>query len=281
MLWTEPWLQLASSAEGTRIPPPRPTLPEGVVFRLRPAAEGICADWLTFVGTALSVGAAAARVGPGTLIAELIRRDDEERVATCVLRPVSPATWNLETFVARPRGARWGEWLLRAVMWQLWIPHGATLVFQWELAGFPALLGAWWRGWLASARAIEYGWRWRRAAEREACGFCPVTDVWLPPVGRTVGGIYTTADGQATVADSGLCDGWGYVLKMEKEEEGDRDWSAVAALGGWRELWYRGPKAPGSDWQWTGEWVVIGCVGVYQPDIQALTATAPAEIPFS
>jgi hypothetical protein len=278
MLWSEPWLQLASSAEGTRIQPPRPFLPEGITFRLRSAAEGISVGWLTFVGTALSVKSARGRVGSGALVAELIRRDDGERVATCVLRPVGPATWSLETFVARPRGARWGEWLLRAVMWELWVPFGATLVFQWELAGFPVLLGAWWRGWLASARAIEYGWCWRRAAEREACGFCPVTDVWLPPSGKVVGGVYTTADGRVTVADSGLCDGWGYMLKGGDGEE--KDWSAVAALGGWRELWFRGPKAPGADWQWTGEWVVIGCVGAYQPDIQALAGPV-AEIPFS
>jgi hypothetical protein len=279
MLWTEPWLQLASSSEGTRIPPPRPCLPDGVVFRLRPALEGICADWLTFVGTALSVEAAMSRVGSGTLIAELVRQDDRERVATCVLRPLASATWNLETFVARPRGARWGEWLLRAVMWELWFPHGATLVFQWELAGLPQLLGAWWRGWLASARAIEYGWRWRRAAERETCGFCPVTEAWLPPDGKAVGGIYTTTDGLVSVADSGLCDGWGYVLTRFDDVK-ELDWSAIAAMGGWRELWYRGPKAPGPDWQWTGEWVVIGCVGIAQPNIQALAPYA-AEIPFS
>ena len=272
MLWSEPWLALASSAEGTRIPPPRPTLPAGAAFQLVPVEAALTADWLTFVGSGLSVAAARARVQePGSLIALL---DTVEGSATCLLRPADARVWRLESFVARPRGRRLGELLLRSVMWHLWfLPGGggATLTFQWELAGLPSLVGAWWRGWLGAAVTVERGWRWRRTAEQEKCGFCPVTDAWVPPVGGIAGGGRPivvrdpSADWTVVVADSGLCDGWGYVLAY-KGSGSNVEWSRVAAMGGWRELWYRCPSAPlGGAWTWTGEWVVIGRVGVGQP----------------
>jgi hypothetical protein len=271
MLWSEPWLALASSAEGTRIPPPRPALANGTSFYLLPVEERLTADWLTFVGSGLSVAAARERVrGPGTLIAWL---EGPEGAATCLLRLAGGRIWRLESFVARPRGRRLGELLLRCVMWHLWFlpgdQQGATLVFQWELAGVPALAGAWWRGWLGAAVAVERGWRWRRTAEKEKCGFCPVTDAWVPPSGEIAGGGRPvvvrdpSADWMVVIADSGLCDGWGYVLAYSGKDE--VAWSRVAAVGGWRELWYRGCSAPLGDWTWTGEWVVIGRVGVGQP----------------
>jgi hypothetical protein len=281
MLWSEPWLALASSAEGTRIPPPRPALSDGTSFRLLPAGECLTADWLTFVGSGLSVAAARARIQePGALVAWL---EGPKGAATCLLRPADnegSRIWRLESFVARPRGRRLGELLLRSVMWHLWFlpgdQQGATLVFQWELAGLPALAGAWWRGWLGAAVAVERGWRWRRTAEQEKCGFCPVTDAWVPPSGEIAGGGRPvvvrdpSAGWTVVVADSGLCDGWGYVLTYKGMGV---DWPRVAAIGGWRELWYRGSSAPVGNWTWTGEWVVIGRVGVGRP-IQTRWLTA-------
>lgn len=276
MLWSEPWLSLAASASGTQIPPPRPPpLSAGSCFRLMPAVpEGLTADWLTFVGSGLSVEAARRRVSEaGSLVAwlDVSGPGPGSGSATCLLRPVSDSVWRLEAFVARPRGVRLGELLLRHVMWHLWNSGGATLVFQWELVGVPALAGAWWRGWLSAAVAIERGWRWRRAAEQERCGFCPVTAAWIPPEGPTSPAVDgrpvvvrdASAGWTVVVADSGLCDGWGHMLAFT---DGMIDWTRVAAVGGWRELWYRGPSAPvGVGWTWTGEWVVLGRVGVGQP----------------
>lgn len=281
MLWTEPWLQLASSAEGTRIPPPPPPpLAAGESFRLLSLTEGLTAQWLSFVGSGLSVEAARRRVGDcGAQIAWLSIADGQ--AATCLLRPAGEGEgiWRIEAFVARPRGQRLGERLLRHVMWTLWGQRGITLVFQWELAGLPALVGAWWRGWLGAAVTVERGWRWRRAAEQEACGFCPVTAAWIPPTeGPATDGrphlVQDPSNGcSVIVADSGLCDGWGIVLDVTGH--GSPNWSRVAAVGGWRELWYRGPVPPakGDGWTWTGEWVVIGRVGVGRP-IQTRWLTA-------
>jgi hypothetical protein len=224
------------------------------------------------VGSGLSVEAARRRIGEeGAKIAWLSIADGQ--AATCLLHPAEEGVWRLEAFVARPRGKRLGERLLRHVMWTLWGRYpaeGITLVFQWELAGLPALVGAWWRGWLGAAVTVERGWRWRRAAEQEACGFCPVTAAWIPPAegpaadGRPFLVLDGSNDSAVVVADSGLCDGWGIVLSVTGD--GSPNWSRVAAVGGWRELWYRGPAPPssveGSGWTWTGEWVVIGRVGV-------------------
>jgi hypothetical protein len=228
---------------------------------------GITADWLTFVGTGLSVEVALRRIGKGAQIACLFA-EDGRLVATCVLRPVVERVWSLETFVARPRGSRFGEWLLRCVMWNLWGSRGATLMFQWELQGLPALLGAAWRGWLQASKRIDYGWRWRRSAEAAACGFCPVTAAWLP-LEETGGEV--TVDG-VTVVDSGLCDGWGYVL-AGAERDGI-DWTRVAAAGGWRELWWAGGMAP-HGWHWTGEWVVHGRVGLPATVVERRYAEIP------
>lgn len=280
MLWTEPWLTLAASREGTRIPPPRPVLPsEDWRFLLSAASEAITAEWLTFVGSGLPVIAAHQRAGEGALVARLYVGGQG---ATCLLKPVRSETdvpvWLLETFVARPRGRRLGEWLLRCVMWELWVSgrgsgrgssSGATLVFQWELAGLPALMGAWWRGWLGAALCVERGWRWRRAAEAEACGFCPVTAAWIPTTGVSDGRPQLVRDVSAgwsvVVADSGHCDGWGHVLTIYRGGDVTIDWNRVAAVGEWRELWWRGVSPPDQDWVWTGEWVVVGRVGVAQP----------------
>ncbi len=273
MLWSEPWLEIASRPEGTRIPPPQPILPTGLSFRWE---DRVTAEWLAFVGTALSVEAAQQRLGAGR-IASLIVVDTDERVATCVLRPVEGqrGVWNLETFVARPRGLRRGELLLHCLMWELWhFGPGATLLFQWELQGMPALLGAWWRGWLAASVRTERGWRWRRAAEQASCGFCAVTAAWIPPAGGAIVGICEVEGVQ--VVDSGLCDGWGYVLSWS----GVPDWSRVAAAGGWRELWFQGSHPPpGNSWTWTGEWIVHGRVGA--PLAVVVGGGAHAEIPFT
>jgi hypothetical protein len=257
MLWSEPWLELAASPAGTLIPPPRQVLPSGWHYERVSATAGITADWLDFVGAGLPVEAACQRVGRDASVACLFVKS--VLVATCILRPVADRVWSLETFVARPRRRRYGEWLLRCVMRDLWAHRGAALVFQWEIAGLPALLGAAWRGWIRAARRIDYGWRWRRAAEAASCGFCPVTAAWLPSVEEkekdevVVEGVL--------VVDSGLCDGWGYVLDMPANRTGI-NWTRVAAAGGWRELWWAGAMSPGAEWHWTGEWIVHGRVGL-------------------
>lgn len=59
----------------------------------------------------------------------------------------------------------------------------------------------------------------------------------------------------ATVSDSGLEDGWGYVLAFS----GEPDWPAVATKGGWFSLWSYGAR-PGPDWGFTSHVVVTGAI---------------------
>jgi hypothetical protein len=124
-----------------------------------------------------------------------------------------------------------------------------VLAYTWELTA-AQLCFAWWRGWLASAAAIQYGWVFRSSQEDGSCTFCPEQDVWKPVGLRPV--LPIEVDG-AIVSDSGLGDGWGYVSAFS----GTPDWITVAKKGGWRALWMRSLTAP-TGWRWTGEFVVVG-----------------------
>jgi hypothetical protein len=155
----------------------------------------------------------------------------------------------LETLRAR-KG--FGTPLLRAVIFWLYTKNNGPYVlgYTWELSA-PALLFAWWRGWLGSASTIQYGYAFFLTGG--ACSFCPTS--WSPlPSKRLVDPtLFRDSSGAAVVSDSGLGDGWGHVLVLQ----GEPDWSAIAKKGGWTKLWTRASTAP-KGWAWTGEFVVVG-----------------------
>jgi hypothetical protein len=214
-------------------------------------------QWRDLVGTQWSATALQERLA-GTWIALLDASGGRGPVATCVLRPRGAPTWLLETFVARPRGVGYGTLLVRHAIPWVWSQGCRSLVYTWEL-GPMGLAVAWWRGRLSTAVSYEWGWVLRRGGA--GCSFCPETrdasgsQFTLPILirGAQRNGPW------AIVSDSGLGDGWGYVLMAA----GAVDWSTVFQKGGWRALWYRGASAPtGTDWKWTGEIVVTGVIGL-------------------
>lgn len=192
-----------------------------------------------------------------------------EPVATCVLRPRGGAEnlWLLETL--RSRGGH-ASTLMRHLMHWIWQRDGPfVLGFTWELTAFQ-LVGAWWRGWLAAAAAIEYGWIWR-APPKEGCTFCPGSPVVATPARLEMPTLLQASDGAwAIVNDSGLCDGVGCVLDWR----GDVDWSTVAAAGGWSSLWTRASDAPSPKWLRTGELVVVGLLNASAPVARERWVTA-------
>jgi GNAT superfamily N-acetyltransferase len=242
------------------MPPPPPELPPGIVFkcvRVSDMSGSTLLEWRSLVGTQWSSVALQERLA-GAWIAMLVTGGRQDPVATCVLRPRPAVVWLLETFVARPRGAGYGTLLVRhAVPWA-WSQGCRSLVYTWELG--PVGLGvAWWRGWLRTAVTYDWGWSLRSEGETGVgCSFCPSTGAvsrfTLPVLIRDE---HTSA--WAIVSDSGLGDGWGYVLITA----GAVKWSDVFQKGGWRALWYHGPTAPVGDdpWRWTGEMVVTGVIG--------------------
>lgn len=261
MIWNDPWL--ADPLGGP--PPAPPELPAGIIFqcvRVEDMSGALLLLWRDLVGTQWSPVALQERL-TGTWIALLISDGGRGPVATCILRPRGSTItiWLLETFVALPQGAGYGTLLARhAVPW-VWSQGCRTLVYTWELG--PVGLGvAWWRGWLRTAVSYEWGWVLRREGhEEEGCSFCPetrtmtVSQFTMPVLIRDE----RRGDSWAIVSDSGLGDGWGYVLMTE----GVIDWSTVFQKGGWRALWYRGTVAPqGAGWKWTGEVVVTGVIGI-------------------
>jgi hypothetical protein len=258
MIWSDPWL--ADPLAGP--PPPPPELPAGMVFRCIRAEDmygALLVQWRDLVGTHWPVSALQERLA-GAWVALLAVGSEQRLVATCVLRPRGSAgtVWLLETFVARPRGVGYGTLLARhAVPW-VWGRGCRSLVYTWEL-GPLALAGAWWRGWLRTAVTYEWGWA-LRAADASGCGFCPTTTSAEPRFVMPVLIRDERSGAWAIVSDSGLRDGWGYVLMTA----GDMNWPAVLQKGGWRALWYRGSEAPtgNPDWRWTGETVVGGVIGV-------------------
>jgi hypothetical protein len=252
MLWDDPWIAAATSRGGTRLPPPPCVLPTGCAFRC--LSEPTSA-WLALVGTRWTVEQATARlVGAQIPVLEV----SGDLVATCVLRPQEEGLWILETLRAR-RG--YGSLLLRStVSWLFQRAGPFRLTYTWELT-IGGLAYAWWRGWLASAAEIQYGWMWAG----EGCGFCPGAEAG-PPI-FVVPTLLRSEGWWVVASDSGQRDGWGYILDWSEGVE----WGVVAKRGGWRRLWARGAAAPQRDWRWSGECVVIGCLNG-QPPTRWITA---------
>jgi hypothetical protein len=147
---------------------------------------------------------------------------------------------------------------MRYLMTWIWKREGPfVLGFTWELTPLQ-LAGAWWRGWLAAAAAIEFGWIWRRPRD---CSFCPGTPVEAGPARIELPTLLRFGPAWAIVNDSGLCDGVGCVLDWR----GDVPWDLVAEAGGWSALWTRAASAPTPKWRRTGEVVVVGLLNSGAP----------------
>jgi len=257
MIWSDPWVLLAM--QGTTIPPPQTPLAPGQRFVCVQVADLDLTAWIDLVATRWNPEEAAARL-VGAWIPCLFA--DGDLVGTCVLRPLSDK-WVLETLRAR-KG--YGTPLLRAVIPWLYARQGPfTLGYTWELS-LPELFGAWLKGWLGSATAIQYGWTW---SSSEECGFC--SKGWSPIGERLVlPTFFQDADGLAVVSDSGLGDGWGNVLLYR----GTPSWTTIAKKGGWKSLWMRAATRA-AEWSWTGEFVVVGLLnyrGEAPPDLEWITA---------
>jgi hypothetical protein len=145
MLWSDPWVQIASAGK-TRIPVPTPRLPPGVTFVMQNKVDEA---WLGLIGDHIKTNAVS-----GCLIPCLYQ--DDVLVATCIFRPHHrPQIYALETLVARPRGHGYGGHLLHAAVHYMGPNAGYVYVWELSLAG---LIGSWLKGWLASMVRLEYGW---------------------------------------------------------------------------------------------------------------------------
>lgn len=268
MIWEDPWID-----NPTTSPPEPPALPVGLEFRCVRVSdmEPLFLRWSLLVGTQWPAAALRKRL-TGAWVALLVVSETSDPVATCVLRPGDGWTWALETFVvaAEARGAGFGRLLLRhAVPWA-WSQGCRSLVYTWELTLGP-LLTAWRRGWLRTAVAYEWGWV-LRSSGGSGCNFCPVAAaVSQGPAEPLLFGARGT---YAVVSDSGLCDGWGYVMLTSGDGSVDF-WNSIMQKGGWRALWYRGPSAPGSGWRWSGEVVVVGVIGATPEGLNARLRLSP------
>lgn len=272
MIWDDPWITDPQSGP----PPTPPELPAGLTFRCMRVEDmsGMLLRWRCLVGTQWSVAALQERLADAWVA--LLIAGENDPVATCVLRPRGAETvWLLETFVARPRGAGLGRLLMRhAVPW-VWSRGCRSLVYTWEL-GPLGLAAAWWRGWLRTAVTYEWGWT-LRAVDASGCGFCPVAAASVEP--RFTMPVLLRDErthAWAIISDSGLRDGWGYVLMTA----GPVDWSVMLQKGGWSALWYRGPFAP-AGWRWTGETVVTGVIGRVISDEVISSLHLTPEVAFS
>jgi hypothetical protein len=243
MLWSDPWIEAATAPGGTDLPPPVPELPAGIQFTCVQAASLDIAEWRGFIGSDLSVQQIAERIGDDWVCC--LR--GPQLIATCVLRGRG-STWILETLFARERGHGYGNLLVRSAITWIWRRSGRfTLVYTWELSVL-ALAGAWWRGWLCSAVAIQRGWILRNGP----CGFC--SDLSGGRFNTPV--LFRDSSGSAVVLDSGLGDGCGYVQMWR----GEPSWDSIMKRGSWSSLWYRGYRSPPGSWAWTGEFIVIGAL---------------------
>jgi len=250
MIWDDPWLR-AALAGGTRLPP----LPAGGIEVFQADTIPNLEEWIALVGTRWTAAEVRARLA-GAWIPCLFQG---ALVATCVLRPKGDL-WILETLHGR-KG--FGAPLLRAVVPWIYSRVGPfSLGYTWELS-VAGLVGAWSRGWLASAVAIQYGWSWSRAF---GCGFCSkgkeTKSSFVVPV------VIQTEKGIAVVSDSGRQDGWGHVLAYR----GEPDW-AIISEGRWNSLWMRSATGPPT-WSWTGEFVVVGILNQIHDswDLEWITA---------
>ena len=271
MIWDDPWIAAATDHSGparrfcTLLPPPRPVLPAGLTFACLLRTD-ITPEWRDLVGTAWDLETLAARLA-GAWIA-VMRDGSGALVGTCVLRTKGNDLWLLETLRAR-HGV--GTPLMRSVMTWIWDRAGPFMLgFTWELTA-PQLAVAWWRGWLAAAAAVQFGWSWRAPSNPEnnpnqGCLFCPSKDKHQPLLRLP------TLVGTVVVSDSGLGDGWGYVLAIRGGGK-TPNWTAVCERGGWRNgLWMRSATAPpGDGWRPTGEIVVVGLLNCWD------TASVPLD----
>jgi hypothetical protein len=246
MIWDDPWIAIATQSSVadtgfcTTLPPPRPVLTGQFICT---GAADLSEDWLELVGTRWTLPESRGRLEDAWI--PRLYTEEGDLVATCVLRPRGPL-WILETLRAR-RG--FGAPLMRATMSWIWDRAGPFhLGFTWELTG-AQLIAAWWRGWLAAAVSIGYGWVFS-----EGCGFCSKTADPLRKLQHPLPLYIADSSGAVIINDSGAGDGWGHVVCWT----GSPNWTAVRQKGGWDRLWAHGPKAPGSDWSWTGEFVVVG-----------------------
>ena len=266
MIWGDSWTQIATQKGSgrfcTTLPPPWTPLADGVRFDFlkEPTQE-----WLDFVGTRWTTEEAALRLAEAKIPCLF---DGELLVASCVLRFRSvDNVWVLESLRAIHG---WGAPLLRAVIPWLYSEERGPFImaYTWELS-LPALIAAWWRGWLRSSAEIQYGWAF---ADASNCSFCP--DRGWEPIGPRLAMptfFQDAGSGFAVVSDSGMVDGWGHVLAFR----GKPDWSAIAKKGGWKRLWMRRLTSPGSEWAWTGEFVVVGLLNYSngpRPSLEWITA---------
>jgi hypothetical protein len=244
-MWDHAWAHVAS-IEGTLLPPPIPILAEGYSFACYSEYPARPQTWIALVGTRWSPTELVERL-TGTWIPCLFFNGN--LVATCVLRPLRPNQWILETLVSRQKGS--ADPLIRSAFRFLW-DHGGpfSLFFTWELS-LLQLVGTWWKGWSKAIRAVRSTWVWT------ADCFCHHTGLHVNNSRFVLPTVIQPPDHSwsVTVSDSGLEDGWGYVLDFT----GSPDWTAVAKRGGWLSLWAYGSR-PGSDWGFTSHVVVVGAV---------------------
>lgn len=279
MIWSDPWIALATDKSGpgswcTTLPPPVPEMPAGTIFRCQRWSEVDAVAWTALVGTRWSADALRQRLTDAwvpCLFAE------GRLVGTCVLRSPRPNEgqpwWILETLKAN-KG--YGTLLMRATMTWIYRHNNGpfALAYTWELTG-AQLLGAWWRGWLQSMVALEYGWGWSATTglaggAAKSCGWCPSKQTNTSPPRFTLPTVFREGKSLAVVSDSGLGDGWGYVSAVR----GTLDWSAIVAQGGWQRLWMRSAVAPSDAWRWTGEFVVVGLLNWNEPTQNVSWTTA-------
>jgi hypothetical protein len=221
-------------------------------------------DWVTVVGTGWTAAELTVRL-QGAWIPLLY--DGATLVGTAVFRSLSEGHWLLETLrvTTGKRGQGWGRLLMEAGRRWLWETSGGpfVLAFVWELS-VPGLVGAWVRGWMRSAVAVQQGWIFAVSG----CGFCPhEVPVRSGPRPVLPLRVQTGVDAWAIVNDSGAEDGWGYVCQWR----GVVDWTAVAKKGGWGRLWLHASAAPSAEWRWSGEIIVVAALNG-KPALEWVTA---------
>lgn len=228
MLWTDPWVQIASATK-THLPPPPPRLPPNVTFQIQ-TRDTIGPKWATFVGTHFSPKVIHKRL-EGCSIPCLYR--EGVLVATCVFRPhpTQANIYMIETLVARPQNERFGGHLLHSAVYET----RAGYVFTWEVS-LVGLIACYWKGWLASMVRLEYGWINK--------GPGPARNLMTMPFL-----LYGT-----WFSDSGINDGFLYAF-----QEGDT-MTAVPA-----KSWTIAKKNPGPGWVWNGNFVVTGNLNIEHP----------------
>lgn len=274
-VWTHPWVAAASSEEGTLLPPEAPAGVRWTAVRATEMPDTELEAWAAFVRTGWGAAALRERLADGAVVVR-VWSEEGGLCGTCVVRPRGGGLWLLETLVARPRGAGWGAATMHAGVRAVWDHGGSSVGFVWEMP-LVGLVRAWWRGWMSAAISVEWGWTWRTPVDAAECGFCPNTKAWLPVRAPPVMPVVVSGkDGgwTAVVSDSGLWDGWGYVLAFS----GTPDWERVAAVGGWRDLWYGGSNVPAGTWRWTGEAVVRAVLNLAEKPAPPATAWITAEV---